>query len=365
MLKLKNIFKMEKSTYLTNKAIKVITTENYEEFKSHKNDTQTIIATHSGSFHADEVLACTMSKYITALSNSWIIRSRNYTILKEANIVVDVGGVFDPQTNRFDHHMKEFTEVFDDEKKIKMSSAGLVYKYHGKHVIENLLKEWNMWETSEKYMDTIYKNLYNNFICYVDANDNGINQYPDECKPRYANTTSYSHRIGRCNPEWNEENVDQSERFKLAMDVAEEEFTAQLRGIVKSYIPSLDLVRQAVLDRKNFHESGKIIYLAKCCPWKDHLNNLEEELGIKGEIELVIYGTSNEGFRIQTVPIAPGSFAFRGKGLYNKWRGINLEELIKESGINDVVFVHSSGFIGGAKSLESALKMAVHSLNSE
>jgi uncharacterized UPF0160 family protein len=356
--------KMDKTIYLTNKEIKVISTEDYHVFLSHKNN-QKIIGTHSGSFHADEVLACVMSKYTTPFRDSWIIRSRNLDILKEADIVCDVGAVFDPNTNRFDHHMKEFTEVFEDEKKIKMSSAGLVYKYWGKNVIENLLKEWSIWEKNEQYMEAIYKNLYNNFICYVDANDNGISRYPDDIKPKYSNNTSYHHRIGRLNPEWTEENIDQSVRFKLAMDVAEEEFTAQLKTIVKSYIPSLDIVKEAIDNRKTFHESGKIIFLSKCCPWKEHLYNLETELNIPGEIEYVIYGDGNEGFRVQTVPISPGAFGFRGRGLYHKWRGLQPGDLVKESGINDIVFVHSSGFIGGAKSLESAIKMANYSLVTE
>jgi uncharacterized UPF0160 family protein len=360
----KYIFKMEKKNYLTNKEIKVISTEDYDVFTSHKNN-QKVIGTHSGSFHADEVLACVMTKYTTPFRDSWIIRSRNLNILKEADIVCDVGAIYNPESNRFDHHMKEFTEVFEEEKKIKMSSAGLVYKHHGKNVIENLLHEWNLWESNSIYLDTIYKNLYFNFICYVDANDNGISQYPDEVKPKYSNNTSYAHRIARLNPEWNEEGQDQSERFKLAMDVAEEEFVSQLKVIVKSFIPSLDIVKQSIADRKNFHDSGKIIFLSKCCPWKEHLNNIEEELGIKNEIEFVIFGTSNEGFRVQTVPAQLGAFAFRGKGLHQKWRGLKPEDLVKESAIDDIVFVHASGFIGGAKSLESAKKMAWESLNAE
>lgn len=39
-----------------------------------------------------------------------------------------------------------------------------------------------------------------------------------------------------------------------------------------------------------------------------------------------------------------------------------MKELITVSGIPDIVFVHNSGFIGGAKSYESTLKMAVESI---
>lgn len=46
------------------------------------------------------------------------------------DIVVDVGGVYAPEDHRYDHHQRGFTEVFGygGFDKIKLSSAGLVYK---------------------------------------------------------------------------------------------------------------------------------------------------------------------------------------------------------------------------------------------
>lgn len=45
------------------------------------------------------------------------------------DVVVDVGGVYDPATQRYDHHQRGFTEVFGGKFDTKLSSAGLVYKY--------------------------------------------------------------------------------------------------------------------------------------------------------------------------------------------------------------------------------------------
>jgi uncharacterized UPF0160 family protein len=46
------------------------------------------------------------------------------------DIVVDVGGVYSPEKQRYDHHQRGFTEVFGfgGFEKTKLSSAGLVYK---------------------------------------------------------------------------------------------------------------------------------------------------------------------------------------------------------------------------------------------
>lgn len=42
--------------------------------------------------------------------------------------VLDVGGVYDPNADRFDHHQKGFNEMLGHGFTTKLSSAGLVYK---------------------------------------------------------------------------------------------------------------------------------------------------------------------------------------------------------------------------------------------
>ena len=47
-----------------------------------------------------------------AFKNAEIVRSRDPKVLDECDIVIDVGGVYDPAAHRYDHHQKGFTEVF-------------------------------------------------------------------------------------------------------------------------------------------------------------------------------------------------------------------------------------------------------------
>ena len=42
--------------------------------------------------------------------------------------LVDVGDVYDVTKQRFDHHQRGFSETLDANHKIKLSSAGLIYK---------------------------------------------------------------------------------------------------------------------------------------------------------------------------------------------------------------------------------------------
>ena len=51
-------------------------------------------------------------------------------VLDTLDAVLDVGGVYDPSRDRFDHHQKGFDEILGDGFTTKLSSAGLVYKVH-------------------------------------------------------------------------------------------------------------------------------------------------------------------------------------------------------------------------------------------
>lgn len=86
------------------------------------------LATHSGSFHADESLAIALLKSLPLYSSYNLVRTRDPALLKDATIVVDVGGEYDVAEKRFDHHQRGFDQVFGQGFTTKLSSAGLVYK---------------------------------------------------------------------------------------------------------------------------------------------------------------------------------------------------------------------------------------------
>jgi uncharacterized UPF0160 family protein len=51
------------------------------------------------------------------------------------------------------------------------------------------------------------------------------------------------------------------------------------------------------------------------------------------------------------------------RGLKEEWRGIkDMEKLVALSGIHDIDFVHATGFIGGAVTRDSTVRMGRESL---
>jgi len=311
-----------------------------------------------------------LTKYTKEFKDCPIVRTRDKSVLDTLDIVVDVGGVYDPATHRYDHHQKEFSSTFSENHNIKLSSAGLVYKHFGMEVVRSLsdkiLSETRTKlkiELDEKLLKMAHDDLYNRFIMTVDAVDNGVNRYESKSEARYDVNSTLADRVARKNAYWVEEETEEMTRFVEAMKVADEELTEQLKTLILNVLPARPIVEKAVLNRESVSKCGQIIVLETPCPWKEHLNALEKENKIDGLIKFVMYPDRSEGWRIQTVPLAPGSFEFR-LGLHKEWRGQALDSLKKISRIEDIVFCHNSGFIGGARSFESVLKMGLMSLDS-
>ena len=120
------------------------------------------IGTHSGSFHCDEVMACSILKLLPQFKEAEIIRSRDNAVLETCDIVVDVGAVYNTENHRYDHHQREFNltlgdcnkNYFDQEwaKRTKLSSAGLVYAHFGKDILRQIT-ELN----DEEYLEILYR----------------------------------------------------------------------------------------------------------------------------------------------------------------------------------------------------------------
>ncbi len=95
------------------------------------------------------------------------------------DIVVDVGGVYDAEKFRFDHHQRGFEETFSKNHDIKLSSAGLVYKHFGKELIEAVVGAGQ-----PDTVDLLYNKIYDGFVQELDGVDNGVNAYPTDVKPK-------------------------------------------------------------------------------------------------------------------------------------------------------------------------------------
>jgi len=312
------------------------------------------IVTHNGHFHADEIVACSMLRLTKQFKDAKVVRSRDPAVISQGDIVVDVGGVYDPTTHRYDHHQSSFADTLDENHKIKLSSAGLVYKHFGREIIQMTLG------LNDIQTEIIFYKVYDKFIEALDGIDNGVERYPPEIKAKYSVNTDLSSRIGNLNPQWNDPHPDVEAKFRKALEVGKEEFLEALTYYGNVWLPARSIVERAILERFNIHSSGEIIVLSRYCPWRDHLFILEKEQALGSVIKFVLFQDAS-AWRIQCVPINESSFINR-RGLHKLWRGRRDEELSKISEIEGCVFVHATGFIGGNQTYDGALLMALKTL---
>ena len=94
----------------------------------------------------------------------------------------------------------------------------------------------------------------------------------------------------------------------------------------------------------------------------DHFETFFGSQILKTVDEKFVFFKDTRGMcRVQTVPPKGSGFDMRVP-LSKAWRGLRSEELKKITDFTDMEFVHHSGFIGGAWSIESAVRMAEISL---
>lgn len=121
------------------------------------------LVTHSGGFHADELLS---SVILTRLfPDARIVRSRAPEWITPASdrIIYDVGGAFDPVAGIFDHHQRG-APLRDDGQ--PFSSFGLVWRQFGRDYLSAI-------DVPATDVDALHASFDLDFVLPVDLMDNG------------------------------------------------------------------------------------------------------------------------------------------------------------------------------------------------
>jgi len=287
--------------------------------------TDLTIATHNGNFHADDVFS------IAALKNIYpsfkLVRTRDLELIAKADIVLDVGGEYDADAGRFDHHQRGGAGERDNG--IPYSSFGLIWQKYGLEICDG----------NQKVANAVDAGL----VSTIDADDCGYGER--------AEGISLSRTISMFNPSWQEE-PDFDAGFDEAVEFASRLLTRFIAS-AKGGISAKSIVTKAIEDA----EDPRVIVLEKYIPWKKTvLKQSEEAL-------FMLYPSQTGQWRIQAVPVEQGSFENR-KQLPKKWAGLSGAELVEATGIDDAMFCHNGLFIAGAESFESTMKMATMALDS-
>lgn len=284
------------------------------------------LGTHSGKFHADDVMATAMLRLL--LGDIKVTRTRDENILRKLDLVYDIS------LGEFDHHQlnKEIRE-----NNIPYAACGLVWREFGSRIIQKFNSQ-----LEENDIISIFDYVDKNLVQGIDATDNGID-IKSEIK-----VTSISDIIQSFNPTW-DSNDSIDEAFEEAVQYATEVIKRIISRQV-SVIKARVIVNEAFQNR-NINE---IMVLKNGCPWLQQLLKID----LNNEVLFVISPDDNNvEYKIQTVKKTADTFEAR-KDILESIRGKSREEINSIIKIDDAIFCHKAGFIASTKSMESALKIA-------
>lgn len=288
---------------------------------------QQTVGTHNGEFHADDVFA--LAALNLMIEGIYLVRSRDPEELAKCDILVDVGGVYDHATRRYDHHQRGGAGV--RENGIPYSGFGLIWHHYGIEICDG-----------DKELALEVDRV---LVQPIDAHDNGIELWNKDagCMPY-----TISHIVKAMNPTWNAPN-EYSEAFASAVVLAESVLKDAIRR-AGADIAARRVVARAIEEA----EDKQVIWLpAFGLHWAWMVGE-----AIPKEARLVVYPSESEEYlMVQSCAPKQGDFSML-QPLPEEWAGLRGEELARVSGVEDAIFCHPARFVGGAHSLAGAKKMA-------
>jgi uncharacterized UPF0160 family protein len=280
--------------------------------------------THNGSFHADEVTACSLLLLTNRIDRDKVQRTRDPAILADCEYVCDVGGIYNPALKRFDHHQADY--------KGSMSSAGMILLYL---------------RTEKAISTNLYEHLNRSLILGVDAHDNGVARLE-------PGITSFSQIVSNFLPiEYDVSDAEMDRFFFLAVDFVLGHLTRLLARI--EYMQACqETVREKMLPKEN------ALIFDEALPW---MENFFELGGDEHPAQFVIM-PSGPHWKLRGIPPSMNERMKVRTPLPESWAGIRDETLRTISGVEGAIFCHKGRFISIWETKEAAIK-ALHIVMSQ
>lgn len=279
------------------------------------------IAVHNSVFHADDVVACAAIEVLYGIPKE-VVRipfrddEKQEKLREEGFALIDIGG------GEFDHHGAARDWQYNNG--IYLSALGKVLK--------QAVRDGKL--TQEELNILLFNGLYD-----LQAKDNGQD---------YDGVSSPFGFVKWLNNDDVEDDRYQVWQFRLAVEIATKVFASMLED-AKKFAPEHE---ECVKAFRAMGEDGIANFphhmshgVLECWRWN--------EVYPEKEVKFFTF-PAKDGYRIHGVNKV-GSFELNHE---LKYKGLRNEELNAAAGITDGIFVHATGFLGGADSLESCYKLA-------
>ncbi len=292
------------------------------------------LVTHSGGFHADELLSSVILTRLFPAAR--IVRSRAPEWITPAGdrIIYDVGGAYDPAAGIFDHHQRG-APLRDDGQ--PFSSFGLVWRQFGRDYLSAC-------GIPPSDIEALHAGFDKGFVLPVDLMDNGA------VSPSVAGILgklTLPVLLETLKPVFDDRGPDADDRaFHDALAIARSLVEASIRQDAAK-LRAESIVLQAITAAGD----GRVLELPMGMPFRpaivkagaDHLLFVVHPR----ETDWCLTGIrrSGDGFELRAdLPAA--------------WAGLTGEALASACGVAGATFCHNGRFIAAASTRDAALAMA-------
>lgn len=292
------------------------------------------LVTHSGGFHADELLS---SVILTRLfPEARLVRSRASEWLKPGadRIIYDVGGQYDAGAGLFDHHQRGAPVREDGQ---PYSSFGLIWKHYGRAYLA-------AFGVPEAHVEAVHAAFDARFVLPVDLVDNGALD-PSVAGPLAGLTLSAL--LETLKPVFDESGQEAEDRsFHQALSIA--------RAFVEAGVSQRAAKLRAealVLQQIALAGESRVLELPRGMPFRPAIVKAGAD-----HLLFVVHPREND-WCLTGIRKADEGFELRAD-LPTAWAGLTNGELEAACGVAGARFCHNGRFIAAAATREAALAMA-------
>lgn len=296
--------------------------------------TITHLVTHSGGFHADELMSSVILTRLFPQAVLMRTREKAWLAPSPERIIYDVGGAFEAEAQIFDHHQRPSPLREDGQ---PYSSFGLIWAQYGRAYLAAL-------QVPEAEIEAIHGKFDARFVLPVDLLDNGA------VEPSVAgilSVLSLPSLLGTLKPSFDDASpTADDDAFRAALPIVQVFIEAQIRNLAASA-----RAQASVMAAIEAAGTSAVLELPMGMPFRSALD--------KAGADHILFVVTPRGgdWTLGGIKLSGDSFEQRAD-LPEAWAGLSDAELEAATGVKGAKFCHKARFIAVASSREAILQMA-------
>jgi uncharacterized UPF0160 family protein len=292
------------------------------------------LVTHSGGFHADELLSSVVLTQLFPHAELKRSRDRQWVTPALDKIIFDVGGKYDGEAQIFDHHQRPRPMREDGQ---PYSSFGLIWAHYGRPYLAAM-------GVPPEHAEVIHAKFDARFVLPIDLLDNGAME-PSVAGP--LSVLTLPTLLGSLKPVFDDASPSaDNDAFLIALPIARSFVEAQIRNLAAKFRAE-GIVKMAIA----YTGTSPILELPMGMPHRSALDQADAS-----HILFVIHPRGAD-WTLNGIKLSNDTFEQRAD-LPASWAGLTDGALEEASGVIGAKFCHSARFIAVASTRVAILKMA-------